>query len=37
MMREGGIDQGGLNDSQDNENVLDFEDVRGPLFVWLKK
>jgi hypothetical protein len=36
MMREGVVDQG-VHDSQDQENVLDFEDVRGPLFVWLKK
>jgi len=37
MMREGGNDH--MQDSQgdNNENVLDFEDVRGPLFVWLKK
>ena len=36
MMREGGVDQG-MNDSQEAENLLDYEDVRGPLFVWLKK
>lgn len=36
MMREGGPDQG-MQDSQDNDAVLDLEDVRGPLFVWLKK
>ena len=36
MMREGGVDQG-MQDSQEADNVLDFEDVRGPLFVWLKK
>jgi DNA replication licensing factor MCM2 len=36
MLREGGIDHGGP-DSGDDPNVLDFEDVRGPLFVWLKK
>jgi DNA replication licensing factor MCM2 len=39
MMREGAIDHGmgGGGDDQDEDNVLDFEDVRGPLFVWLKK
>lgn len=36
IMREGVVDQG-AHDSQDEQNVLDFEDVRGPLFVWLKK
>jgi hypothetical protein len=34
MMREGHMDQG---NEEDDQNVLDFEDVRGPLFVWLKK
>ena len=45
MMREGlGGDQGGGGGGGDDgddpngiANALDFEDVRGPLFIWLKK
>ena len=43
MMREGlGGQDGGAdgNDGDDPDgiaNALDFEDVRGPLFIWLKK
>ena len=44
MMREGlGGDQGGGGGGDDGDdpdgiaNALDFEDVRGPLFIWLKK
>lgn len=37
MLREG---QGGGDDGDDDPNyndALDWEDVRGPLFIWLKK
>jgi hypothetical protein len=36
-MREGGFDHGMHDSQEDPNNVLDFTDVRGPLFVWLKK
>lgn len=41
MMREGlGGNEHGNQDADDPDgiaNALDFEDVRGPLFIWLKK
>lgn len=40
MMREGIYDDahvGGGNQEDDNINVLDFEEVQGPLSQWLKK
>jgi DNA replication licensing factor MCM2 len=40
MMREGMDGQGGDYGSDAGDDIagtLDFEDVRGPLFIWLKK
>jgi hypothetical protein len=41
MMREGLDGQGGPGSGSDAGDdiagALDFEDVRGPLFIWLKK
>ena len=40
MMREGVLDEDRQihsQDDQDMQNVLDFEDVQGPLSIWLKK
>ena len=35
MMRDGDANSGG--DDDEMQNLLDFEDVKGPLSVWLKK